>query len=187
MTQQRAVDVHGLTHHFLDGLSPDHWNAVTPALYEHAARRQEGLIAHLGPLVVRTGERTGRSPRDKFVVREPGTEDQIWWAGNQSFKPEQFDWLHRKVLAYLDGREIFVQDCCAGADRHHRRSVRFVTELAWHNLFVRNLFIHQPLGRHLADEPDVTVIAVPHFQADPEVDGTNSEAFVLIHLGKRLS
>ncbi len=182
---QRAVDFQGLEDFGLDDVAPDHWNAVTPVLYEHAVRRKEGLVSHLGPLVVRTGERTGRSPRDKFVVREPGSEDQIWWEGNRAFDSDQFDRLHRKVLNYLSGREIFVQDCFAGADRHHRRSVRFITELAWHNLFVRNLFIHQPLRQMLAGEPDFTVIAVPHFQADPAVDGTHSEAFVIIHLGKR--
>lgn len=186
MTQQRAVDAHGLKSCSLDGLAPDHWNAVTPALYEHAVRRKEGLVAHLGPLVVRTGARTGRSPRDKFVVREPGSEDQIWWEGNQPFDPDQFDRLHQKVLAYLSGREIFVQDCFAGADRRYRRSVRFITELAWQNLFVRNLFIHQPHGQTLAGEPDFTVIAAPNVHADPDVNGTHSEAFVLIHLGKRL-
>ncbi len=186
MTQQRAVDAHELKSFGLDGLAPDHWNAVTPALYEDAVRRKEGLVAHLGPLVVRTGTRTGRSPGDKFVVRDPESEDQIWWEGNQPFAPDQFDRLHQKVLAYLAGREIFVQDCFAGADRRHRRSVRFITELAWHNLFVRNLFIHQSLGQTLAGEPDFTVIAAPNVHADPDVDGTHSEAFVLIHLGKRL-
>lgn len=182
MSQQRAIDLPELNIHSLDGLAPDHWNAVTPVLYEHAARRKEGLIAHLGPLVVRTGARTGRSPKDKFVVREPGSEDQMWWEGNQPFEPEKFDQLHRKVLDYLAGREVFVQDCFAGMDRHHRRSVRFITELAWHNLFVRNLFNHQPLK----GDPDFTVIAAPHFKADPAVDGTNSDGFVIIHLGKRL-
>lgn len=186
MSQPRASDLQSVKNLDLDGLPPDHWNAVTPALYEHAVRRREGVLAHLGPLVVRTGGRTGRSPRDKFVVREPGSEDQIWWEGNQSFEPDQFERLHQKVLAYLTGREIFVQDCFAGADRHYRRSVRFITELAWHNLFARNLFIQQPLGQSLAGEPDFSVIAVPHFQADPAVDGTHSEAFVIIHLGKRL-
>ena len=119
-----------------------YWNLPAPALYEHAVRRGEGVVSHLGPLCVSTGKYTGRSPNDKFVVREPSSEEHVWWgAVNRAIEPEQFDRLHRRVLAYLQGRDLFVQDCFAGADPIYRKPIRVISEYAWHSLFARNMFI----------------------------------------------
>ena len=108
-----------------------HWNFPTAALYEEITRRHEGLIAHEGPAVVYTGEHTGRSPDDKFFVQEPNSKDLIWWEGtNGPFAPERFATLTHRILAYLQGKEIFVQDCYVGADRAYRLPVRVITETA---------------------------------------------------------
>lgn len=165
-----------------------HWNYSSGALYEEIVRRREGLISHLGPIVVRTGAITGRSPNDKFIVRESTSEDNIWWGDvNVPFSEEKFQLLYARVLAYLQGNDIFVQDCYAGADKRYQLPVRVITEYAWHNLFARNMFrrITDP-AKLEAFDPEFTVISLPKFHAVPEVDGTNSEAFVLVHFGKKL-
>ncbi|MGC4080583.1 MAG: phosphoenolpyruvate carboxykinase (ATP) [Vicinamibacterales bacterium] len=119
-----------------------HWNLSDAVLYEQAIRRQEGLLAAEGPLVCRTGHHTGRSPNDKFIVREPSSEQHVAWGGpNRPMSEEQFDRLHADMLASLRGAELFVQDVYAGADARYRLPVRVVTEYAWHSLFARNLFI----------------------------------------------
>jgi phosphoenolpyruvate carboxykinase (ATP) len=163
------------------------WNLTTPALYEHAVRRREGSIAHLGPLVVRTGHHTGRSPDDKFIVRQPPSDKKIWWGKvNRPFDPEAFNRLYHRILAYLQGKDIFIQDCFAGADPAYRIPIRIITETAWHNLFARNLFIqasHEELQIH---EPQFTVLNVPNFHADPQIDGTNSDVFIIINFERRI-
>ncbi|HVB64868.1 MAG TPA: phosphoenolpyruvate carboxykinase (ATP) [Nitrolancea sp.] len=163
-----------------------YWTPPTSVLYEQSLRRHEGEIAHLGPLVVSTGRFTGRTPKDKFIVREPSSEEQIWWEGNKEFSPEKFDALHARVAEYFTGRDVFVQDCHAGADEQHRLRVRVVTEYAWHSLFVRNLFINLRAGTHFDGDPDFTVLSAPGFHADPERDGTRSDAFVILNFAKRL-
>ncbi len=164
------------------------YNPTTAELYEQAIRRQEALLAHLGPLVVRTGHFTGRAPNDKFVVREPSSQDQVWWSEvNRPFDPDDFDRLHHRMLAYLQGREIYVQDCYVGADPGYRLNVRIVTERAWQSLFARNMFIRILDPAELAQfEPEYVVIAAPHFNASRELDHTNSEAFILLHYGRKL-
>lgn len=163
------------------------WNLNTPALYEHAVRRGEGLVAHLGPLVVRTGHYTGRSPNDKFIVREPESEAYIWWGKvNRPFEIGQFEQLYRRVLAYLQGKDLYVQDCFAGADPEHRLPIRVITETAWHNLFARNLFIQATREQLATHHPRFTVLNVPHFHADPQFDGTNSEVFIILNFARRL-
>ena len=164
-----------------------YWNLSTAGLYEEAIRRSEAHLAHHGPLVVRTGQHTGRAPNDKFIVREPSCVDKVWWGKvNRALEPEQFDRLRQRLLAYWQGRDLFVQDCFVGADPRYRLAVRVVTETAWHSLFARNLFIQarrDDLERH---EPDFTVLCAPGFHANPEVDGTRSEVFVVIHFGERV-
>ena len=119
-----------------------YWNLTTPALYEQIIRRREGIIALNGPAVVRTGAFTGRSPDDKFIVQEPTTEYQINWGNaNRPFQEFNFNRVYYRMLAYLQGNDIFVQDCYAGADEKYRLPIRVITEYAWHSLFVRNLFI----------------------------------------------
>ncbi len=162
-------------------------NLATPALVEEAVRRREGWLSHLGPLVVRTGQYTGRSANDKFVVREPSSEQNIWWGQyNRPIEPERFEQLRIRVLAYLQGRDVFVHDCYAGAEPEHRLRVRVVTETAWHSLFARNMFLqeldHEVLQRF---EPDFTVIHCPQFQAVPDVDQTRSEAFIILNFAER--
>lgn len=165
-----------------------HHNLSTPALYEESVRRREGWISHLGPLVVRTGQYTGRSADDKFVVREPTSEDRIWWGKhNRPVEPDRFEQLKARLQAYLQGRDIYVQDCYAGADPEYRLKVRVINESAWHNLFVRNMFLRE-LDRKVLEsfDPEFTIIHCPNFQAIPDVDGTRSEAFVMPHFGQRL-
>jgi phosphoenolpyruvate carboxykinase (ATP) len=128
--------------HDLVNLKAAYWNLPTPALYEEAIKRNEGVMAHYGPLVVRTGQFTGRSANDKFIVDEPSSRKHIWWgAVNRPFNPDRFDELHRRMSSYLQGKDVFVQDCWAGADPEYRLPVRIITQYAWHSLFARNLFL----------------------------------------------
>ena len=162
-------------------------NLPTPALYEHAVRRHEAMISHLGPMVVRTGQYTGRSPNDKWVVEEPGSKDEVWWGDvNQAMSEETYDHLRARLMAYLQQRDLYVQDCYSGADDRHRLNVRIVTERAWHSLFIRNMFIQELDPEKLANfEPDFTVIDAPGFNAVPEVDHTRSEVFVALNLARK--
>jgi phosphoenolpyruvate carboxykinase (ATP) len=163
------------------------FNLTTPALYEHALQRHEALTAHLGPMVVRTGQYTGRSPNDKYVVREPSSEANVWWGDvNPAFDVEKYEVLRARLTAYLQGKDLYVQDCYAGADPAWRMPIRVITETAWHTLFVRNMFLREldveKLARH---EPKFTVIHAPGFNADPKLDDTRSEVFILVHFGRR--
>jgi phosphoenolpyruvate carboxykinase (ATP) len=163
------------------------WNLNTPALYEHALQRHEALLAHLGPLVVRTGQYTGRSPNDKYVVKDPSSEDKVWWGPiNQPFEEEGYRALRARLAAYLQGKDLYVEDCNVGADPKWQMPIRVVTETAWHTLFVRNMFLRirdpEVLARH---EPKFHVIHAPGFNADPTYDATRSEVFVLVHFGNR--
>ena len=162
-------------------------NLNTPTLYEHTVRRYEGMISHLGPLVVRTGQYTGRSPNDKWVVDEPGSRADVWWgAVNQAMNGDTYERLRARLMAYLQQRELFVQDCYSGADERHRLKVRIVTERAWHSMFVRNMFIQEHDPAVLASfEPEFTLIDAPGFHAVPEIDGTRSEVFIAVHLGRK--
>ena len=163
-------------------------NLSTPALYEQAIRRGEAMLGHLGPLVVSTGKYTGRSANDKFVVREPFTEDQIWWGKiNKPFDPADFDKVLYGLRSYLQNKDIFVQDGYAGADPNYRIKVRVISEHAWHSLFARNMFIREFDPEVIAGfEPDYTVVHCPSFQADPEQEHTASEAFVLLNLDRKM-
>jgi phosphoenolpyruvate carboxykinase (ATP) len=161
------------------------WNLSTAALYEEAVRREEGVIAADGPLVCRTGQHTGRSPNDKFVVREPSSEAEVWWGKvNRPMEPAHFDALHRDLVASLAGKELFVQDCYAGADPKYRLPIRIINEYAWHSLFARNLFIGDPGAP--AQAPQFTVIDAPNFQADPKRHGTISDVVIALNFAKKL-
>ncbi|MFQ4141449.1 phosphoenolpyruvate carboxykinase [Chlorogloeopsis sp. ULAP02] len=164
-----------------------YWNLSTPALYEEAIRRQEGVMAAEGPFVVRTGQHTGRSPNDKFIVRESSSANEIWWGKvNYPISEHRFEALHARMLAYMQGRDLFIQDYYAGADPNYQLSVRFITETAWHSIFVRNLFI-EPSRQDLASFlPDFTVIALPNFHAKPEIDGTHSDVFIVLNFARKL-
>ena len=172
----------------LENLGRIYWDLPTPALYEEAIRRYEGMLSHLGPLVVRTGQHTGRLPKDKFLVNEPSSAKHIWWGKvNKPIAPERFETLKARLCAYLQGKDIFVQNCFAGADARYRVPIRIIAERATHALFARTMFIREAGPAGLAThEPEFTVIHAPNFHADPEIDGTNSDAFVIIHFGRKL-
>jgi phosphoenolpyruvate carboxykinase (ATP) len=163
------------------------WNLSTPQLYEEALNRNEGIMAHLGPLVVRTGQFTGRSPNDKFIVDEPTSRDYIWWGKvNRPFERARFDELHRRMLSYLQSKDVYVQDCWAGADPGYRLPIRIITQYAWHSLFARNMFIQATPEELAVHEPEFVVIDCPGFHAYPEHDKTNSDAFILVDFSKKL-
>jgi phosphoenolpyruvate carboxykinase (ATP) len=178
----------GLEGHGIRNVARVYWNLSVPALYEEAVRRRECLMAAAGPLVCRTGQHTGRSPNDKFIVREASSEDKVWWSKvNRPIEPQFFDALHRRVLHYVEGRELFVQDCYAGADPGYRMRVRIVTDQAWHSLFAKHLFIHVPeVHNQPAFDPEFTVIDLPGVRADPAANRTNSEVFILLNFARRL-
>ncbi|MCF6093005.1 phosphoenolpyruvate carboxykinase (ATP) [Microaerobacter geothermalis] len=164
-----------------------HFNLSVAKLVENSLRRHEGVLTSNGAIRTTTGKYTGRSPKDKFIVDEASVHDKIAWGSvNQPISPEKFENLYQKVLEYLKGKELFVFDGFAGADPAYRLPIRVVNQYAWHNLFVHQLFI-RPTKEELAQhEPQFTVISAPEFQADPEMDGTNSEAFIIISFEKRV-
>jgi phosphoenolpyruvate carboxykinase (ATP) len=157
-------------------------NPTTALLYLHTILKGDGTLAEGGPLVVDTGHHTGRSPNDKFVVREPGSEDRIWWSKiNQDLEPEQFEGLRTKVVSQLESQDLYVVDAFAGADPVHRLSLRVITDSPWHALFAKTLFI-DPTDDELADfEPEALVLHAPAVEADPATDRTRSETFVVLH------
>ncbi len=171
----------------ISGSARVYWSAGPGALYEEAVRRREATISAEGPLVCTTGQHTGRSPNDKFIVKEASSEKNVAWGKvNRPIDEAHFDALERRMMAYLRGKELFVQDCWAGADPAYRLPIRVITEKAWHSLFARHLFIPETDPKKLADHsPEFTVIDVPSFTADPAVDKTNSEVFILLNFAKR--
>lgn len=165
-----------------------YYNLSMPELYELVVRRKEGILAENGPIVVYTGKYTGRSPNDKFIVKSKSTKDKVWWGkDNKPIDPDQFEALEKQVIAYFQNRDIFVRDCYVGADPKHRMPLRVITDTAWANLFARNQFIRESSTKNLASfKPQFTVLQAPGFKADPAVDGTTSEAFVIINFDKKL-
>jgi phosphoenolpyruvate carboxykinase (ATP) len=182
MDLRRGLEAQGLR-----GYPAAHGNLSAPALYGHALRRGEGCLAEGGALVVRTGAHTGRSPNDKFIVDEPASREHIWWGKvNAAMDEAAFDRLHGKVLAHLQSQELFVQDLFAGADPAYRLAVRVISDSAWHALFARNMFIRPAAGDLAAFTPDFTVLHAPSLRADPAMDGTRSETFVVVNFARRL-
>jgi phosphoenolpyruvate carboxykinase (ATP) len=180
-----TMDVRGRADLSTHGINPTGnvlWSPTTAVLYEHAVRRGDGRIAEGGPLVVDTGRHTGRSPKDKFVVREPRSEQRIWWEGNNELADEDFARLREKVVAFLEGQEtVYVVDAFAGADPKHRIAVRVVTDHPYHALFAKTLFI-DPTEAELEDfRPDALVLHAPEVEADPAADGTRTGTFVVLH------
>ena len=170
------------------GLNPDgriYRQPTTALLYTHALARGEGHLAEGGPLVVDTGRFTGRSPKDKFVVREPGSEDRIWWGKvNQPLSEEQFEGLRQKVVSHLETQDLYVVDAFAGADVAHRISVRVLTDRPYHALFAKTMFIEPAVDEVEEFEPDVLVLHAPAVEADPDEDGTRAGTFVVLHPSK---
>ncbi len=172
----------------LDGAPEVHWHLPAPALYEHTVRRGAGRIARGGPLVVDTAPYTGRSPKDKFIVRDPDVEGDIAWGKvNQPIDPQRFEALLSRVTGHLATRELFVQDLRAGADAEQMLPIRVVSESPWHVLFARCMFLRIDSAEELAaHRPGFTVVHAPSFKAVPERDGTRSEAFVIISFSRRI-
>ena len=164
-----------------------HWNLVAPELMQAAARRDEGEFAEMGPFVARTSPHTGRSPNDKFVVKEPSSENDVDWGKvNQPYAPEKYEALLADVRAYLDAQaELFVEDLYCGADPSYRLSVRYVSPNAWHMAFVRNMFIRPELTDLPTFDPNFTVLHAPEFQADPAKHGTRTGTFIVLNLAER--
>jgi phosphoenolpyruvate carboxykinase (ATP) len=171
-----------------EGIQTDRarWNLSAAVLYEESVRRREGLIVAAGPLACRTGQHTGRSPNDKFIVREPSTDAEIAWGSvNRPMEPAHFDALHKDLVGSLRGKELFVLDCFAGADPAYRLPVRVINEFAWHNLFCRNLFIDDPAAADAA-APEFTIIDSPSFKADRTRHGSNSDVMIALNFAKKL-
>ena len=164
------------------------WNLTTAPLVEQAVRRQEGVLANNGPLVVRTGKHTGRSAQDKFIVRDSVTEDTVWWGTtNKPMDGEAFDRLHQDFLAALAEKEtLFVADLFGGSQPEHRVRVRVINELAWHNLFIRTLLVRPQSDELTGFVPEYTIIDLPSFRADPKRHGCRSETVVAVNLEKKL-
>ncbi len=180
---------YGLKNHGLTHLDRVYWNLPTSALYEEAIFRGEGHMAEGGPFLINTGKHTARAAADKFVVKEESTEDKIWWGEyNRPFCPQKFTGLLARLQAFLQGEELFVQDCYAGGDPDYRMPVRVITDRAWQNLFARNMLIpienRDELKKHV---PEFTVIASPSFKADPRIDGTRSETGIILDFSRRLA
>ena len=171
-----------LGEHGIDAGGRVHLHPSTSLLYTHALQANEGRLAEGGPLVVDTGRHTGRSPNDKFLVREPGSEDRIWWGTvNQSIDEARFEGLRDKLTSFLEDQDLYVVDSFAGADPAHRLAVRVITDSAWHALFAKTLFI-EPTEDELAEfEPGALVLHAPAVEADLDEDGTRSSTFVLLH------
>jgi len=175
----------GLAEHGLHNLNDAYWNLGAPQLVEHAVRRREGSLAENGALVVRTGQFTGRSPKDKFIVRDESTDPTVQWGPvNQPMSEAHFDRLYSRMASFWQGQDAYVQDLLVGADPEYTLPVRVVSQLAWHSLFGRQLFIRPNLSG--AGPADFTILFAPEFQANPAEEGTNSETAIVINFKKRV-
>jgi phosphoenolpyruvate carboxykinase (ATP) len=171
----------------LKNVSAAYWNLTPAELIEETIIRGEGELTDTGALAVDTGEFTGRSPKDKFIVCDAETENSVWWGDiNIKFDPERFDRLYQRVTAYLTGREVYVRDCYACADPEFRLNIRVVTETPWQNLFANNLFLRPTREEILKARADWTIISAPGFRAIPETDGTRQHNFAVLNFTKRI-
>ena len=188
IAQTRKAD-YNLSNNGIGNLRLAYWNLPTEALVEEAIFRNEGALVAGGPFVANTGKHTARSANDKFVVRHTDSENNIWWGVyNRPFEADKFEVLYDRMLGFLQGRDVFVQDVYGGADESYRLPVRIVTELAWHSHFVRNMFIlPQSLEEYKRFVPEFTIIAMPSFKGSPAVDSTNSETFICLSFEKKLA
>jgi len=164
-----------------------YWGLAPAELVEHAIINGEALLADTGALTADTGEFTGRSPKDRFIVKDAGNENTIWWGDiNQPFSPEAFDVIHREMTSFLEDKKIYVRDAYAGADPEFRLNLRIINTLSWHNLFCYNMFIRPTAADEENFSPEFTIICIPEFKADPAVHGTRQGNFVLLNFSKKL-
>jgi phosphoenolpyruvate carboxykinase (ATP) len=183
-----ACGDYGLDNLGLANLRQAYWNLSREALYEESIFRGEANIVRMGPLIVNTGRHTARAASDKFVVRESTSEENIWWGQyNRPFDADKFDELFARLQGYLQGRDIFIQDCYGGADPDYCLPIRIITEYAWHSLFARNMFIKpQTAEEYRRHVPEFTVLCVPGFKASAQIDQTPSETFIVLNFAKKL-
>lgn len=180
---------YSLENHGISNLRAAYWNLPSEALYEEIVFRNEGKISHLGPVLVYTGKHTARAANDKFIVREPSSEEHVWWGQyNRPYSREKFEELYARLQGFLQGKDVFIQDCHAGADPEHRLPVRIITEFAWHSLFARNMFLLPETAddyrRHL---PEFTVLCVPSFKGFPPIDNTPAQTFIILNFEQKLA
>ena len=186
MTSGRVNPNHTLDTQGISGLGNVYYNYLEPALIQDALQRNEGTLGKGGAFLVTTGAHTGRSPKDKFVVRTPSVENTIWWENNAPMEAASFDVLHQDMLAHMKGRDYHVQDLFGGADPSQRLDVRVVTELAWHGLFIRHM-LRRPDPSELCDfVPEFTIINCPSFKADPAKHGCRSETVIAMNFDEKL-
>ncbi len=179
---------YGLSNHGLGNLRQSYWNLPSEALYEEIVFRGEGRISLRGAMVVNSGKHNARAAQDKFIVREPDSEDHIWWGEyNRPISAAQFTETLSRLQGFVQGRDLFVQDCFAGAQPEYRMPVRIITEYAWHSLFARNMFIlpknREEYRQHI---PDFTLICVPSFKGFPAIDSTRTSTFILLNFDQRM-
>ena len=188
VAQSRQAD-YNLSNHGVSNLRLAYWNLAMEALHEEAVFRGEGATVAGGPFVAHTGKHTGRSANDKFTVRHVDSENNIWWGTyNRPFDADKFDGLYTRMLGYMQGKDVFVQDVYVGADEKYRLPIRFVTEHAWHSMFIRNMFIPpQSLEEYKRFVPEFTVISATGFKSNPAVDGTASETFIVLNYERKLA
>jgi phosphoenolpyruvate carboxykinase (ATP) len=179
---------YGLANHGLVNLNCVYWNLPPEALYEEAVFRNEGRISHAGPFVVDTGVHTARAANDKYIVRESSSEGHIWWGEyNRPYSPENFNDLLTRMQGFSQGRDVFVQDCFAGADPAFRLPIRIITEYAWHSLFARNMFIvPESAEAYRQHVPEFTLLCLPSFKAMGSIDNTRSETFIVLSFEQRI-
>lgn len=178
----------GLENHGLTNQNIVYWNLPTEALYEELTFRREGRISQQGPVLVKSGKHTARAAGDKFIVREPSTEEKVWWGEyNRPFSTEKFDELFSRLQGFVQGRDLFVQDCFAGSDPEYRIPIRIVTEYAWHSLFARNMFLlPKSAEAYRQHVPQFTVLAVPSFKAFQPIDSTRTGTFIILNFDQKL-
>jgi len=177
----------GLEIHGIKNVGKVHFNLTTAHLYEHSVQRGESRISHNGPLVVDSGENKTHLDH-AYIVKEPSTESKIWWGDyNRPLERQQFDMLYARLLAYLQGKQLFVQDCYCGADPRFRIPIRVITETAWHSLFARDLLVETSPRQMRHYFPEYTILHMPNFRAIPELDGTKNEAFIVVNFLKKIA
>ena len=186
MTSGRVNPNFRLDDQGISGLGNVYYNYLETALIQEALKRDEGTLGQGGAFLVTTGKFTGRSPKDKHVVKTPSVADSIWWENNAAMSPEGFDALHADMLEHMKGRDYFVQDLIGGSDPTVSINVRMVTELAWHNLFIRHLLRRPERAALDSFIADFTVINCPSFQANPEQHNCRSETVIAMNFDKKL-
>ena len=173
---------HGLDNHGLRNPGTVYWNLTPAELVEHAVQRREGILVEGGPFNAVTSPHTGRSPNDKFVVRDESTEADVWWGKvNQPISPEHYAALREDVVAHLEGQNLYVRDMWAGADPEYRLAVRVITPNAWHNLFANNMFRRPDDAELESMVPGFTILHAPEYEADPDRHGTRTGTFILVN------